>query len=88
MKSYSITLSTPEKMCSGMIHAAFQRTEKIEWNLELGFWSMKWTVRSSGGVNAFDLGRELPTPGHCRIRHLSFDGADDVVASNFSPSLQ
>ena len=31
-----------------MIHAAFQRTEKIEWNLELGFWSTKWTVWSSG----------------------------------------
>ena len=31
------------------------------------------------GVNARDLGREGATPGHCRIRHLSFDGVDDVV---------
>ena len=34
-------------MCSGMIQAAFQRTEKIEWNREFGAWSVKWTVWSS-----------------------------------------
>ena len=61
-----------------MIHAAFQRTEKIEWNLELGFWSTKWTVMVVGSVDALDLGREGATPVHPRRVHLGLDGEDHV----------
>ncbi len=78
-KSYSSTFSTPEKMCSGMIQAAFQRTEKIEWNLELGLWSVKWTVWSSSASTVSTWVENAPLQVMPGVSIWVCDGEDDVV---------
>ena len=62
-----------------MIQAPFQRTEKIEWNRELGAWSVKWTVWSSTASTLATWVENCATPGHPGRVHLGLDGEDDVV---------
>ena len=56
------------KTCLGIIHMAFQRTVNRAWKRELGFFSLKTTVLSSGA----DTSATLTCTGALQRRPLVF----------------